>query len=104
MIIYIINGCVTIKNINDRSHHGYFMVYVATKGVVLYCNPYQPFYIHISHNYWSVEYNSCLSIEDKNTPGSLFLKQDHEIICHNQDLINLIPCEIDATSTPFLMQ
>ena len=36
-----------------------------------------------------------------NTPGSLLLRQDPEGHIHNSDLFNLIPCELDLTSTPF---
>ena len=41
-----------------------------------------------------------LSIEDNNTPGSLLLWQYPESNIHNPDLLNLIPCELDLTSTP----
>ena len=40
LIVYIVNGCVTRKNLDDRLHHGYFMGYVATTGVILYCKSY----------------------------------------------------------------
>ena len=42
------------------------------------------------------------SIEDKHTPVSLLLRQDPEGHIHNSDLLNLIPCELDLTSTPFI--
>ena len=35
------------------------------------------------------------------TPGSLILKQDPEIIIHNSDPLILIPNELDITSTPY---
>ena len=54
------------------------MVYAATKGVILYWKPDQPFITHRAHNVWFDEYNSCLFIEDKHTPGSLLLRQDPE--------------------------
>ena len=41
MVVYIINGHVTIKKIYDRSHHSYFMGYTDTAGVILYWNPDQ---------------------------------------------------------------
>ena len=47
------------------------------------------------------EYNSCLSIKYKHTPGSLLLRQDPEGRIHYADLLNLIPCKIYLTSTPF---
>ena len=43
VIVYIINGNVTRKNINDRSHCGYFMGYAATTRVILSWNPNKPF-------------------------------------------------------------
>ena len=51
---------------------------------------------------WFDEYNSRLSIEDKHTQGSLLLRQDPEGHIHNSDLLNMIPCELDLTSTPFI--
>ena len=50
------------KNIDDRSHRGYFMGYAATTGVVLYWKPNQPFIIHRAHYVWFDEYNSRLSV------------------------------------------
>ena len=49
------------------------MEYVATTGVIIYWKPYQTFIIHRNHYFWFDEYNSYLSIEDKQTPGSLLL-------------------------------
>ena len=63
--LYIINGRVTRKNFDDRSHRDYFMAYSATKGVILQWKPDQPLVIHISHHVWFDEYNHRLSIEDK---------------------------------------
>ena len=73
----------------------------STTGVIIYCKPDQIFVIHRSHNIWFDEYNPRLSIEDKHTPGSLLLQQYPERFIHNSDLLNLIPCELDITSTPF---
>ena len=101
MRVYIINGRSTRKKLDDRSHRGYFMGYAATTGVILYWKPDQPFIIHRAHHVWFDEYNSHLSIEDKHTPGSLLLRQDPEGHIHNSDLLNIIPCELDLTSTPF---
>ena len=67
------------------------MGYAATTGVILYWKPDQPFIIHRYHHDWFDEYNSWLSIEDKHTPGSLFLRQDPEGHIHNSELLNLIP-------------
>ena len=36
MLVYIINGRVTNKNLDDISYHSYFMVYVANIGVIPY--------------------------------------------------------------------
>ena len=77
------------------------MRYVDTTGVIIYWKPDQPFVIHRAHHVWFDEYNSRLSIEDKHTPGSLLLRQDPEGHIHDSDLLNLIPCELDLTSTPF---
>ena len=77
------------------------MGYTATTGFIIYWKPYQPFVIYRSHHIWFDEYNSSLSIEDKNTPGSLLLRQDPEGRIHDSYLLNLIPCELDLTSTPF---
>ena len=43
VIFYIINGRVTRKKLDDISHIGYFMIYASTTGVIIYCNPDQPF-------------------------------------------------------------
>ena len=77
------------------------MGYAATTRVILYWKPDQPFIIHRAHNVWFDEYNARLSIEDKHTPGSLLLRQDHEDCIYNSDLLNLIPCELDVISSPF---
>ena len=83
MRVYIINGRVTGKNLDDRKHRGSFMGYAATTGVIIYRNPDQPFVIHISHHFWFDEYNCCLSIEDKHTPGYLLLQQYPESHAHH---------------------
>ena len=36
--VYIINGCVTRKNIDDISYYDYLIVYIDTKWVILYWN------------------------------------------------------------------
>ena len=77
------------------------MVYVATTGVILYCKTDQPFVIHRDHHVWFDEYNYSLSIEAKHAPGYLLLKQDPESHIIHSDLLNLITCELDLTSTPF---
>ena len=40
-------------------------------------------------------------MEHKHNPGYLVFQLGTEIILHSSDLINLIPCELDLTSTPF---
>ena len=101
MRFYIINGHVPRNKIDDISHRGYFMVYAATTGFILYWKPDQTFIIHRAHHVWFDEYNYRLYIEDKHTPGSLLLQQYPEVHIHNSDLINLIPCELDLESNPF---
>ena len=77
------------------------MKYEANTGVILYWNTDQPFLINRSHHVWFGEYNYCLSIKDKDKPGSLPLEQYLESLIHNSDLLNLIPCELDLKFTPF---
>ena len=53
-------GCYSIhyqwtcykKNIDDISHRGDLMRYVATTGVILYWKPDKPFVINRAHNIW----------------------------------------------------
>ena len=92
MRVYIINGRATRKKLDDRSHRGYFMGYAATTGVIIYWKLDQNFIIHRAHHVWFDEYNSSLSIEDNNTPGSLLLRKYPEIHINNSDLLNLIEC------------
>ena len=101
MRVYIINERVIINNLDDISHCGYFMVYAANTGIILSSNIDQPFVIHISRRVWFDEYNSRLSIEYNHTPGSLLIQQYPESYIHNADPLNLIPCELDLTSTQF---
>ena len=101
MRLYIINGHAARKKLDDRSHWGYFMGYVDTAGVILYWKPYKPFIIHRAHHVWFDEYNPCLSIEDKHTPGSLLFRKYPEGHIHDSDLFNLIPCELDLTFATF---
>ena len=77
------------------------MGYAATTGFIIYWKPDQQFVIHRVHHVWFDEYNYCLSIEYKRTPGSLLLRQDPEGNIHDSDLLNLITCELYLTSTPF---
>ena len=72
-----------MKKFGDRSHGVYFMTYAATTGVIIYWKPDQPFLIHRAHHVWFDEYNSCLSIKDKHTPGYLLLQQDSKSNTHN---------------------
>ena len=41
--LYIINGCIARKQLDDRSHCGYFMGYEAITGLSIYSNPDQTF-------------------------------------------------------------
>ena len=77
------------------------MGYAATTGVILYWKWYQPYIIHRAHHVWFDEYNYCLSTEDKHTPGFLLIRKYPEGYIRDSDLLNLIPCELDLTSTPF---
>ena len=101
MRVYIINGNVSTKNLDYRSHRGYLIVYASTIEVIIYWKPDHTFVIHRSQCVWFDEYNSSLSIEDKQNQGSLLIQQDPESIIHISDLLNLIPCGIDLTSTIF---
>ena len=74
--VYIIHMRVTINKIDDRSHWDYSMGYVATTGVILYCNPYHNVYIHRALHVWFDEYNSPIPPEDKYNPNYLLIKQD----------------------------
>ena len=47
------------------------------------------------------EYNSCLFIEYKHTTGYLLIQRDPADLIYNSDLLDLIPCELDSTSTQF---
>ena len=61
----------------------------------------QAFFIHRDYHVWFDEYNYSLYIEDNHTPGSLLIQQDTESNIHNSGLLNLIPFELNLTSTPF---
>ena len=99
--VYIINGRSTRKKLDDRSHRDYFMGYAANTGVSIYWKPDQTFVIHRAHHVWFDEHNSSHSIEDRHTPGSLLLRKYPEGHIHDSDLLKLIPCELDLTSTTF---
>ena len=90
--VYIINGRVTRKNLDDRLNRGYSRVYAVTTVVILYWNPDQTFSIRIAHHAWFDEYDSCLSMEYYHNLGSLILQQYTESLSHNLDLLNLILC------------
>ena len=77
------------------------MVYAATTGVIICWNLEHTFVIHINNHAWLDENNYCISIEDKRNTGSLMLQKYPESNIYNSDLLNLIPCELDLTSTPF---
>ena len=95
------NRLVTRNNLGNRSHQGYFMGYAVTTRVIIYWKPYCNFVIYRDHQVWFDEYNYHISIEYKDNTGSLFLQQYPEIIIHNKNLLNLIPCELDINSTQF---
>ena len=99
--LYIINERVTRNKLDDRSHQGYFMLYAATTGVILYWKPDKTLVIHRAHNFWFDESNYRLYIEYKHTPISLKIQKYPESCIHNSDLFNLIPCVIDITYTIF---
>ena len=77
------------------------MGYTDTTGVILYWKLYQPFVIHRAHHFWFDEYNAQLYIEDKHVPGYLLPWKYPESLIRNLDLLTLILCELDLTSTPF---
>ena len=87
VIFYVSNGRVTRKNLDDRSHCGYFVVYSYTTVVILYCKRDHSFSIRGSHYSWFDEYNYHISMEDKHTPGSLPFQQYPDILLHNSYLI-----------------
>ena len=62
VIVYIINGRVTRKKIDDISHRSYFVVYASTAGFILHLKSDQHFVIHRYHHVWFDEYNYPLSI------------------------------------------
>ena len=76
--------------------------HLVSTGVILYCKPDQNIIVYRAHHVWFDEYNSCISIEDKHTPGSLVLRQYPEGHIHYSYPLNLIPCKLDLTSTPFI--
>ena len=53
--VYIMNGIVTRKKLDNRSNIAYFVAYATTTGVILYWKPNQMFYIHIAYHAWFVE-------------------------------------------------
>ena len=59
------------------------MGYAATTGVIIYWKTDQPFVIHRAHHVWFDEYNSRISIEDKNTPCHLLLRKYPESHNHS---------------------
>ena len=77
------------------------MQFLATTGVIIYWKPDQNFVIHRSHHVLFDEYNFRLSIEYKHTTGSLLLHKYNKSHINNSELLNLIPRELDITSTPF---
>ena len=101
LIVYIINGRVTRNNFDDRSHRCYCMGYETTTGVIIYWNTDQHFIIQRAHHIWFDEYNYCISIEYKHNIGFSPLQKYPESIIHNSDLLNLIPCKPDITSTTY---
>ena len=51
---------------------------------------------------WLDEYHSRLTTEEKHTPGLILLQDDTEgFLQQNPGKLNLIPCELDLSSTPF---
>ena len=53
------------------------------------------------HHVWFDEYNSRLSIEYNHNTGSLLLRKYPESLICNLDILKLILCELDLTSTTF---
>ena len=104
MRVYIINGHVTRKKIDDISRHIHFMGYATTTGTILYWKPDHIFFIHIAHHVWFDEYNHHLYIYDKHTSGSLLIQQHPESLIHNLELINLILCKLDLNPLHSLIQ
>ena len=62
------------------------------KVFIIYWRIDQPYYIQRAHHYFCDECNDHISTEENNNTISLLLQKDTEIIIHNLDLINLVPC------------
>ena len=63
---------------------------------------YRPnFYIYRDNHDLFDKYNYQISTEEKHTPISLLFHQNLESLLSNSDLLNLMPCEFDLTSTTF---
>ena len=62
------------KKLDDRSYQGYFMEYADTKKSYFMLGTRSTIYYSQIPSFLVDEYTSCLSIEDKHTPGSLFLR------------------------------
>ena len=77
------------------------MGYADTTGAILYWKPDQPFIINRDHHVCFDENNYRLSIEDNHNPGYLIFWQYPEGHIHYSNILNLIPCELDLTSTQF---
>ena len=56
------------------------MGYATTTGIILYWKPDKPFVIRRAHNVWFDKYNSCITIGDKHTQGSLLVQKYTESI------------------------
>ena len=67
------------------------MVYSDNTGVLLYCKPYQLFYIHRAHHAWFGEYNYSVSYGYQHTLRSIQLQQYPEgFPWHNSNQMNLV--------------
>ena len=77
------------------------MGHTVTSGVILYCNPDQPYYTHRAHHSWFDEYSYCIYTEENRAPGYSLLQKGPESLIRNLYMLSLIPWEIVLTSTPF---
>ena len=78
------------------------MQYKATKDVLLYWKPDQPYYTHRAHHSWFDEYKTHLSSDRNHTPRSQQLQWDPERFpCQSSIQINFVPCELKFSGGNF---
>ena len=71
--VYIINGCVTRKKLDNISHQNYLNGYSDNKWVIIYWKPDQPHYIHVAYHDCFGEYSYHFTTEYNQNPVYLLL-------------------------------